>query len=341
MTNILKVAFLVSIVTVSIFVVQNSFLISQPLMASAITFDLVITLPIAYWFFVRKTKISRLTVGAFVTFGIILASVILPADNRQFLNYLTYFVFPVAELGLLAYAGFIIYRARKTYESLIKNRKDFLEVLRMTLLAHFPSSILAKAVSFEIAGFYYAFFSWKSRRGERLFTYHKNNGTSALLLVLGFIIAVETLVLHILIAQWSVIVAWVLSAFSIYFLFQIFAHGKAIFVRPIEITDDKLFIRCGLLGDAEIDLENIESVENTAPPSEMEKSSIPLSPLGKFALCNVKISLRKENVLNGIYGKHKSFETIYLTIDESEKFKAEIERFTIDDNKFGRNDGKS
>jgi hypothetical protein len=139
-------------------------------------------------------------------------------------------------------------------------------------------------------------------------------------------IAVETFVLHILIAKWSMIAAWILTAFSIYFLFQIFAHGKAIFLRPVEIAGDKLFIRCGLLGDAEIELANIASIEQIAPSFTPADGEIKLSPLGDFSACNLKISLQTEAVLNGVYGKKKNFKAITLSVDEADIFRSEIEK---------------
>lgn len=327
LTNVLKAGFLFSIVMVSVFIAQNSAFINQPLMASAIAFDLIITLPFAYWFFVRKTKISKQTIAAVITFGFVLASFILPENNRQFLDYLMYFALPVIELGFLAYAGFFIYKSRKTFQSLNQNRQDFVEKLRQTLTAEFPNEILAKVFTFEIAGFYYAFLAWKAKRSEHSFTYHKQNGVTALLIVLGFIVTAETFVLHFLIAKWSVIAAWILTVSSVYFLFQIYAHGKAIFLRPIEIGGEKLFIRCGLLGDTEIDLENIASINRVTFAPELENDEVKLSPLGDFTACNLKISLYEKAVLNGVYGKRKKFKTIFVSVDESENFKAEIEKY--------------
>ncbi len=326
-SNILKAALLLSILMVSVFIAQTSTLINQPLMANAVTFDLVITLPLAYWFFIRKTKISKLTAAGIFTFGIVIASSILPENNRSLLNYFLYFALPVVEFGVLIYAASVIYKSRKTYKTLYQIHKDFLVALRKTLAENFPNVILANAVSFEIAGFYYAFVGWKAKRGERFFTYHKTNGTVALLSVIGFLVFIETSVLHYLIAKWNVYFAWVLTALSIYFLFQLFAHGKAIFLRPIEIKKGKLLIRCGLFGDAEIDLVNIKSMDSVTPPFELEDQEVKLSPLGDFTAPNFKISLQNETVLNGVYGIKKNFKTIFLAIDERERFNKEIEKY--------------
>lgn len=324
--NFIKITFLLLIVTVSVFVAQNTVLINEPLMATAVAFDLIITLPFAYWFFIRKTKISKLTVLEFIIFGIILASFILPENNRTFLEYLKYFALPVMELGFLAYAGFLIYRSRQTFKSLGGNRRDFFENLRETLSKEFPNKFVGKAIAFEIAAAYYAFFKWKAKRGENTFTYHKQNGVTALLIVFGFIVVIETFVLHILVAKWSAIVAWILTISSLYFLFQIYAHGKAVFLRPIEIAGNKLFVRCGLLGDTEIDLANVESIEKVSAPPELKNNEIKLAPLGEFTACNLKINLHEEAVLNGVYGRRKNFKTIFISVDDAEVFKGEIEK---------------
>ncbi len=332
-SNVLKVSVLLSIVVVSFLLARSSFIVLHPEVASAITFDLTITLPFVYWIFIRKTRISKLSVFGIITFGIIIASFILPENNRQLLGYLEFFILPVIELSVLCYAGFVVYKSRKTFKLLGQKQSDFLVTLRETLVKEFPSKLMANAVTFEIAAFYYAFFKWKTRRGEAFFTYHKKNGAMALLPVMAFVVAVETFVLHFLIAKWSAAIAWILTAFSLYFLFQIYAHGKAILLRPVEITGEKLFIRCGLLGDVEIDLENIESVDFVVASIELEKDVVKLSPLGEFVQCNLKISLHKEAVLNGIYGKKKNFRTIFLNIDEKDIFKSEIERKIEKENK--------
>ncbi len=332
-SNVLKAGVLLSIVVVSFLIARSSFIIIHPEMAQAITFDLTITLPLAFWFFIRKTKISKLSVVGVFTFGIILASFILPANDRQLLGYLEFFALLAIELGVLSYAGLIVYKSRKTYQSLGQNRGDFLENLRETLVKEFPSETAAKALTFEIAGFYYSFFAWKMKRGENFYTYYKKNGAAALLTILIFIIAVETIVLHFLIAALSVSAAWILTAFSACFLFQIYAHGKAIFLRPIEITDREIYIRCGLIGDARIYLENIESINCVAPTVETEKDAVKLSALGKFTACNLQISVRDEVILNGIYGKKKIFKMILLAVDEAEKLKVEIEGKLENENK--------
>jgi hypothetical protein len=323
--NILKVGILLSIVALSFVVARSSMILVHPEFATAITIDLTLTLPLAYLFFIRKTKISKLTAIELFVFGIIFASFILPANNQNFLGWIKLFAFPALELGSLGYVGFIFYKSRKTYQSLNQKSGDFLEILRETLAKEFPIALAANALTFEIAVFYYAVISWKAKRGANTFTYHKKSGIVALLSVVMFIVAVETLVAHILIALRSEIFAWILTIISVYFLFQIFAHLKAVFQRPIELTGDRIFLRYGIFSDAVIDLENIEKIENSSAPFEKEKGTCKLALLGKLEQHNLKIVLKDEVVLHGFYGIKRKFKTLYLFVDEVENFSAAID----------------
>lgn len=323
-TNAAKTGILIAIVGLSFFLAKSS-LVAHPQMSLAITFDLAISMPLLYLLLFRKSAASKLTAIPLFVFGLIFASTILPESNFL-LNTLTITVLPALELVGFGYAFFIIYKARKTYKSLGENDFDTMENLRETLCREFPVRSIGGALAFEISCFYYAFFGWRKKRGADFFTYHKNNGVFALLAVIIFLLTVETLILHFLIADWSPATAWILTIFSVYFIFQLFAHGKAVYLRPIKFANEKIFVRCGLFGDTQIDLKNIKKVELASQPFEANKEEVNFTPLGKFTQSNVKIVLRENAVLYGFYGSKKNFNTIFLAIDEAERFKMTVDK---------------
>ncbi len=323
-TNLLKFGFLLVIIAASFAVAQSSLILNHPEMAIAVTIDLLFTLPLAYLYFIRKTKISRLTALEVFVFGVFFASMILPADNQNFLETVKLFALPILELSVLAYVGLIFYKSRKTYQSSNRKSVDVLERLRETLTKEFKSPLVANVLTFEVAVFYYAFIGWKTKCDENIFSYHKKSGIVALLSVVIFIVAVETFVVHILIALWIETIAWALTILSVYFLFQLFAHLKAVFQRPIEISNGKIFLRYGIFGDAVIDLKNIEKIENTTAPFEKEKGTRKLALLGELEQHNLKIVLKDEAILNGFYGIKMKVKTFYLFVDEIENFKSAV-----------------
>ncbi|MCB1023870.1 MAG: hypothetical protein KDB79_05760 [Acidobacteria bacterium] len=331
--NSLKVTFLFSIVVVAVWFARFSAYVQEPLIASAITIDLILTLPFAFWLFFRRSGLPGSIFPILISAGFVISMLILPADNRTLFNYLLFFGVPILELGSLAYAGSLIYRSRKTFASLEDDGHDFLEKLRQTLLSHFPTPFLAKAMAVEIAGAYYMLFKWKRSRGRDQFSYHKSNGVIALLLVFAFIVAAETVVFHFLLVKWSLTAAWIFSISSLYLIFQIISHLKAIILRPIEITEDRLFLRCGLMGDAEIELSDIERVSKSARQDNDKEISVRLLPLGDIIKGNVRITVKTENYLSGIYGRKKAFKHLDLFIDEAERFTAELDQKLDKENK--------
>ena len=320
--NALKTSFLFSIVAASYAVARSSLLVSKPQIGAAVAFDLTLSLPFFYLVFIRRTKISRLTVAPVFVFGVILASLILPVQNQHFLNQIKFFALPAVELSILSYAGYLFYKMRRTYKTIGANGADFIERLRESLTAEL--SIAGAAVTFEIAGFYYAFVRWRSD-GRNGFTCYKENGVLAVLAVLAFIVSVETFVVHFLLVKLNFTLAWVVTGLSVYFLFQIFAHGKAVWLRLIEVTKDKIYLRCGLIGDAAIDVKMIEGVEFAEQNAKQGKGIVKLSPIGKLNAPNLKLTLREAAILHGIYGKQTKFKTIYLTVDNHAKLKQQIE----------------
>ena len=323
--NGLKISLLFSIAALSFFVARSS-LMTHSEMASAITFDLTLTLPILYSIFIRKTRINKLTVIPVFIFGIIFASFILPAGNTRLLDLIKFFALPAVELGVFGYAGFIVYKSRKTFLRLHAKHNDFMENLRETLAAEFPSPALGKAAAFEIAVFYYAFFRWRGEKSrENLFTYHRETGVLALLSIFIFLILAETVVLHLIVANWNAVAAWILTALSAYFVFQIFAHIKATLLRPIKLGENEILLRCGIIGDAQIAYEKIVEIKTIKQPFEKEADAVKITAAGKLTVPNVKIVLRAAEIFNGFYGFEKKFKTIFLAVDQAENFKMAIE----------------
>ncbi len=315
-----------SIFLLAISLSLTNLLTVYPEFAVAVTYDLTLTAPLIYLFLIRKTQIPKLTVIPVFVLGVVTASLILPSENRFHLNLITTFVLPVAEIIAVTFFGITAYKSYKTYQSLSGKSADVLEILRKTCRTRIFSPRIAEMAAFEISVFYYAVLSWKKSPRENTFSYHKKSGIIALYSIIIFIVAVETLVVHILVAMWSETAAWILTALSIYFLFQLFAHLKAVLQRPFEITRNKLYLRYGLFGDAMIETENIEKIEETSAPFEYEKGAKKLALLGGLEPHNLKIELKDEIVVKSFYGIESKAKTLYLFVDEIEEFKNAFSR---------------
>ena len=233
------------IIGLMVFISNSSIFISNPNSLSiGITFDLLLITPLVYFLLIRKTNIPKTTIVPFLIVGIVICSFILPTKNQYYLNLFKVWVLPIVELSVLSFVIFNVRKGIKKYKQNKIESFDFFTTLKSTCYEILPKGLVVPVVT-EIAVFYYGFINWRKRKlRENEFTYHKNSGTITLLIALIFIIAIETVTIHFLLAKWNTTVAWILTCLSIYTSFQIIGFVKSMIKRPISIENNNFQSRC-------------------------------------------------------------------------------------------------
>jgi hypothetical protein len=320
----LKAGILFAILLCSILVAQSSWITVDPLIGTAVTIDLIFSIPFIYFLFIRNTSIPKTTVVPVFGLGVFAASLLLPTGERQLLELALLYAVPTVELAVLGYLGYRVYRTRAAFIAEAGRGRDVMERLRSAFEREIQPAVVARIAAFELSLFYYSFFRWRQRPDPLSFTYHRKDGPITLMTVFLFLMSAETVVVHVLLSQWSAVLAWILTASSIYFGLQIFAHLKAMLVRPVQITETELLIRCGAMGDTAIDLDSIESIRLGSEVLEAEGELATLTALGGLSKPNVLIELNDAARLNGYYGFSKVFRKIAFSIDEPAEFAGQV-----------------
>lgn len=315
------------IIGMMVLLAKSSFFNANPSSFSiGIIFDLLFTVPLIYFLLIRKTTIPKTTVIPFLIVGIVICSLILPAENQQYLNFFKTWLLPIVELFILS---FVIYNLRKGIKHYKINKSetfDFYTTLKKTCYEMLPKAVVVPVVT-EIAVFYYGFIYWKKTKlKDNEFSYHKNSGTIPLLIAIMGIVAIETVTVHILLAKWSNTAALIFTILSIYSGIQIFGFLKSMLKRPIVIEKNKLFLRYGIMTETTIDLKNIESVELSSKDIEFNKETRKLSPLGALESHNVVIRLKEENTFTGLYGIKRKYKVLALYVDDKIEFQEQINK---------------
>ncbi|MGS2764112.1 hypothetical protein [Sinomicrobium sp. M5D2P9] len=219
--------------------------------------------------------------------------------------------------------SFVVYKISKTVKQYKLNKEkssDFFTALKITCYEILPKAAAIPLIT-EIAVFYYGFLHWKKRPlKENEFSYHKESGSVALLSVVLFMIVIETMVLHILLVQWSEVLAWSLTFVSIYSSFQIFGFLRSMSKRPISIQNRRLYLRYGIMNEAIIDIAEIQSIEISSKDIDTDEETRKFTFLGDLEGHNIIIRLRKENTLTGLYGIKRKFKVLALHVDQKEMF---------------------
>lgn len=319
-----KFAILLAVAAAIVLVGQSSLIDASPLVATAVTIDLIFTIPIAYFILIRKTAVPNITVAPVFFVCMATASLTLPEDGRGLFNAIAKFGVPAIELLVLGYIGVRIFRTRRNFVANAFPGRDLMERLRDAFVRELKPAVIARSAAFEVGAFTYAFLKW--RRPVSGLTYHRTGSPVLLMIVFLFLLAAETIVVHILLAMISETLAWIATALSVYFAIQILAHIKAVVLRPIVVTDNELLLRCGILGDAEIRLDNIEKIAISSGSADDDGAEIMLTPVGQLSQPNISIRLFEPVTVYGVYGLEKHVSHIAFTVDEPNRFLSEVER---------------
>jgi hypothetical protein len=316
---------LVLLTIVVLMVLLSPFFTRTGILSWAATFDLLVTIPVVYFLLVRRTNIPKITVVPLFMAGIVIASLLLPTEHQQPLRWVKTWFLPVVETVLLVLIVIKVRGAVKQFKAAQTATPDFYTALQSACAGVLPKWAVPVFAT-EIAVLYYGFIHWKRvplQTNE--FTYHKKSGTQALLIAFIFLVAAETAVVHLLLSAWSVTAAWVLTGLSTYTAVQLLGFLKSISRRPIAIVGHQVYLRYGILNEAVIATEHIESAELRTQLHQAAEDTRYLSPLGEIEGQNIVIRLKQETTLHGLYGINKTCRAIALLVDDAGGFKKELD----------------
>lgn len=293
------------------------------LLTQAATYDMTLLVPLVYFLLIYKTRIPKFSVFPVFILMVVIASYILPEESQVHLNKIKYFLLPALEIGVVFYAIFKFFSIKKEYGKLKKASPDFTSNIKQIFNKILPS-VLSEPLSMEISMFYYGFFRWRQvKTDDNIFTIHKS-GILATLWVFLFMLAVETSVVHLLLYSWKPTVAWIVLAISIYSALQLLAMTKALYLRPIRIEDNRLFINYGIIRETEIEFNDIQSIIYQTKEDKSD-GVLQLSPFKDLESSNVLIELHEEKQLKGVFGYKKPFQKLALHLDDPKKFISTVE----------------
>ncbi|MBT8403221.1 MAG: hypothetical protein KJP18_05135, partial [Gemmatimonadetes bacterium] len=245
-------AFLVSaglLLTAALLILRlPAYALSPQALAPALAIDLMVGLPfLGYLFLVRTGAADILVLAPLLVTGIVLAEWWIPDAHLDLSGW-------GATIALVAEALVVItllLRARAIrgdYRRMLPDHVLPRDAFRAAL-ANILGGRLATVVASEFGAFWYATAGWRRPRGPargHAFSVHTRNGYPALLGALMMAVVAETVAVHLVVSRWSVGVAWVLTALSVYSGIWLLGDLLAARHNPTVLTDDDLHLRLGL-----------------------------------------------------------------------------------------------
>lgn len=311
----------------SLFILFSGWAASHPELYTGITYDIVLTVPVLLYILSGR-KLPKSLFAILVGIGILICWIVIPVEYQSHLSVLRMTVLPLLELisfiSLVLFTQKILRELRQSGNT----TPDHLMIFRESGLTVTGSRFISQFLGTELAMFYYAFFIWKKRPYRKNeFSYHRDSGTIALLSAFAFLILIETTAVHLIIARWSELTAWILTALSLYSFLFLVAHIKAIIHRPHFVGTTEMVLRNGLFGTAHIPYNSIAAIEITSAEPETDgKHMKRFFPFANKENHNVIVHLHQSLEIESIYGITQYCDTLFLQIDNKSLFEAELKK---------------
>ena len=285
--------------------------------AIGLTLDIVVVVPLAFYFLVvRRRGWPIVTLAPVVVLSAVAAARILPPDHQQSLRVLETLAVPL-ELGLVSW---IAWRAARAFRKARRDATaDPLAQLRLAALGLLRNDRAAAIFASEIAVFYYALGSWRARphapAGMSPFTQHRRSGQAGIVLAFLLVISAEGFAVHMLVLGWSAVAAWIFTTLTAYSALWLFADYRATVLRPILVSDESVHVRAGLRWTLRVPREQVAAVERKKP--ELGKECLNLTLLGSPSHW---IILSEPALAHGPYGLRRRVRALGIEPDAPEEF---------------------
>ncbi len=279
--------------------------------------DFMVGIPLAFYLMVvRPRNLSPLCVIPVIWVGYGLSVVAFGSPDVGALPLLLAALIPV-ELAIAAKEAMSMVRVFKVAKA---KSSDPMQWFYATTFYLVHKEAPARLMAAELSVWYYALLSWRKglhvKAGERAYSYHNAGGYMNMMLGLGLAFPVEIVGMHMLIAQWSVEAATIVTLLSVYAVVWLVGDARARILRPVVLGKDELRIECGIQMEAVVPISSVTSASGLEP-RHLDKSDT--LNYGTFYQANVWITFEEPVEARTLTGT-KSVCAIGLSLDEPQDF---------------------
>ncbi|MEY8315362.1 hypothetical protein [Adlercreutzia muris] len=255
------IAFCALCLTLYVYGIASAPRIPSHIEGIALPLDFMVGIPLGFYLLVaRPRRLTLLSVIPVIWIGYALSALALGAPDAGILPALLSALIPVE----LAIAARECLKIAHTFKTAKAKSPDPMAWFRETMFYLVRKDIAAHMTAAELSVWYYALLSWRKKpyilSGERAFSYHNAGGYMNMMLGLALAFPVEIVAVHLLVSQWSVSAAIVVTALSVYAAIWLVGDARARILRPIVVGEGSVRLECGIQMETVIPASNIEMV---------------------------------------------------------------------------------
>lgn len=288
----------------------------------AACFDMTVTVPTLYYLLVVRRGLQTATsLFLLVCLCLLRASFVFPAILHGGL------VLTGAEAGIIVLICLRIRQGMRAAAAL-PGTSDPLQQIEAACKAVIPISKAAHLMASELAVFYYALFSWRSRASRpqvKTFTTHNKGGHAVLLIVLACFMPIETPILHLVLARWNPTAAWIFTALGVYGFIWIIGLSRSLVLRPVVVSESGLEMSKGFLWQVRVPWSDVLDVRRAGPTAGVAAPGLLNIAIG--GMPDFVVDLAHPVIAHGSFGMTRRVTAVGLSIDGAESFQKSIENF--------------
>lgn len=321
---LLSVGFLWS---VALWVVTTThFAVQTDLLATAITVDLVVGIPLlGYLCFVRTRRASPLILVPLLLVGFGLSYLTLPAHGRSFWYQLAALL-PLLEGGVLLIVTVTVIRIVRASRQDPTEAKLYLsDALASGVTRVLGPSLAVRLLTLELTLLALTLGGWFWRYRPRqahhqVFSVHRSGGYRTMVTALTLLTVVEVGVIHLALSQWNLVVAWVVTGVSIYSLWWVLGDFQAIRLHPSVCDGHTLHLRAGLRWRMTIPLHQIAAIH----PGRTWKPAPGRLNMAVMGQPDLVLDLREPVPAYGLLGRQQAVQQVGFSVDDPAALRAAL-----------------
>ena len=303
------------------FVRSDLFNSHQAIFTKALSFDLLIGIPVLYFLLQRIKKLDLKKVLKVFTLCLFVSTLLIPDSNLWIVTLTQTILYPLLKI-------YLVYKVIYKLIQLVREyRVHSLELngfeLYATTLRNTFSGKLGEILQMEFSVIYFLFSTKrKTQYKENEYGYTKIKGTVEMVYAFIFIIALETIVAHLLIAKLSILVAFVCTYSSLYLIILFISILKSRKHFPIIVEDKFLLLQYGFINKSIVKYTDIQKIEQT---SRSNNDIMKLSAFKGVENHNLIIHFKSPQLITKVFGIQREYNSIGLFVDDPERFLLQLD----------------
>ncbi|XIG94332.1 beta-carotene 15,15'-monooxygenase [Priestia aryabhattai] len=289
--------------------------------------DLSLVAPLLFLAWQRKFSVKYFIV--LMATGLIAARFIIPSE------YLASFQ-SVMGLGvgiegiLILFELSLLFMLAKNVPPILRRIKSsslpFLFSFSQAVNEKFPKQTFLHVLSSEMLMFYYAFGTWKKKPSTEgnTFTLYKRSSFITFQIMIIHAIVIETLGLHWLLHNTSIILSIVLLILNIYSIVFFLGDIQALRLNPLRVEDDRLYVSFGLSKRMEISFSDIAEIVEDAHILQQKVPNTTIEFIARdFETVHPDLLLILKSPIEAtlFMGIKKKYQQVAIRVDDPNAFK--------------------